>query len=126
MEQKPVAVDKIKIIVWGVRILALLVILFLLSQVINDIMNPPPGTSIQAIDYILYLLWVVYAVGLILGFKDEFVGGAMGISAVLLIIIVKLFSDGLASGKMGIWLIFLAPGLLYFLIWQLKKRISRA
>lgn len=120
MEQNAVAGDKMKIIVWGVRIVAILFILFLLLTVISDLLNPLPGTTLTVKHYFLYFLWILWAVGLILGFKDEYIGGAIGTGTALLHIIILLFGGGFTK----FWLLFLTPGLLYFLIWKLKKRTA--
>jgi len=114
-----------RILKWIARIVALIVVAFILLFAFGVGLTPEPGVKLRTSDYFMFAAWGIFIIGLLLGLKWEMLGGLISIVAIVLFLLL-LTLTGRSFGRYSwIWAIFWAPGILYLLSWYVSRRAGR-
>jgi hypothetical protein len=112
----------LNIIRWTARILALLIIIFVLFMFIGEsIGSSSHKTDLSGRDYLLLSLFGTTIIGLGIGFWREGPGGLISLVSTLSHIII-LSSEGVRN--LFYFYVFLVPSILYLLYWYFNKTIK--
>ena len=119
IKKKPVW---LKIIRWTARILALLIIIFILVMLIGEsIGSSSHKINLSGRDFLLLSLWGITLIGLGIGFWREGLGGLISLVSTLSHIII-LSSEGV--GNLKSFYVFLVPSILYLMYWYFNKTLK--
>ncbi len=112
----------LNIIRWTARILALLIIIFILFMFIGEsIGSSSRKVNLSARDFLLLSLFGITLIGLGIGFWREGLGGLISLVSTLSHIIF-LSINGV--GNLFYFYVFLVPSILYLMYWYFNKTIK--
>ena len=119
IQKKPVWLNIIR---WTARILALLIIIFILFMFIGEsIGSSSHKTDLSGRDYLLLSLFGITLIGLGIGFWKEGLGGLISLVSTLSHIIILSF-EGVRN--LFYFYVFLVPSILYLIYWYFNKTIK--
>jgi hypothetical protein len=108
----------LSILRWTARIIALLIVAFLLMMFIGESMGNNAHFQLTSRDYFILSLFGITMVGLLIGLRFEFSGGLISLISTLTHII---FLSTEHHGGLFFFYLMLIPGILYLLSWYFNK-----